>query len=357
MSQTKHFDKLTAAGKIFTDVKVTKVTPHAISFLHSNGIAQVLLKDLEPEIQKIFNYDSDKEVEYLQEKKIRNKVIPLKQIQLKKPVKRRVATKTQRIFKLFGNEPKILPQVDLRKRFIQLGLGSKSQGRRPSCAIFSIVSALEFQNAELIGKAEKLSEEYLTWATMNIIQEKQFRNRKFNLTEDESVRSDNNFDSGFRLPEVVMGLRAFGIPLQSQMPNTFGKNMANISKPSNRIIDSARSRQKTLIHAVPGHDSRIRILNMIHLLNEGWPVVVGLHWPNHNTIKRSPILSKQKPRKDYLHAVTLVGYKCESGDIKDIRFIFKNSWGKQWGINGYGFSKYYYMLSNLNVAIFLEVQR
>jgi len=36
------------------------------------------------------------------------------------------------------------------------------------------------------------------------------------------------------------------------------------------------------------------------------------------------------------HAVTLVGYKSATGRIEDAVFIFKNSYGVDWGQGGYG---------------------
>ncbi|MEI6108231.1 MAG: C1 family peptidase, partial [Opitutae bacterium] len=56
------------------------------------------------------------------------------------------------------------------------------------------------------------------------------------------------------------------------------------------------------------------------------------------------------------HAVTLVGYKSGTGRLEDAVFIFKNSWGADWGQGGYGMVTYGYLSQHLNDAVLLEVQ-
>ena len=68
-------------------------------------------------------------------------------------------------------------------------------------------------------------------------------------------------------------------------------------------------------------------------------------------------LGNQAAAPDRGHAVTLVGYKSDSGRIEDAYFIYKNSWGPTWGQGGYGTVTYRYLSNYLHDAVLLEVQR
>jgi hypothetical protein len=234
--------------------------------------------------------------------------------------------------------------------FYQLGV--KDQGRRPSCSVFAVVSALEYQNAILTGKAEKLSEEYLIWATRRVTQRPVRIDGSDGAGDAEPL---GNEDAGFSLWEVVSALRAYGVPPQEVMPNTLGGSMHLIPDPSEEVVEAARSRRRVYIHLMAARDRASQVSAMTHALNAGVPVVIGVRWPHYRTI-RGGVLSEQKPRADYAHAVTLVGYTCRSGRPEDVSFIFKNSYGARWGQGGYGRVTYRYLEENLLGAVLLEVQ-
>ena len=138
--------------------------------------------------------------------------------------------------------------------------------------------------------------------------------------------------------EVVSALRSYGIPPQSQMPNTFGKGMDAIEPPPESLIEQAKNRRAIHAYEVPGRENRVVLQHIIRLLNDGQPVVIGTRWPPMRTLEAGHFLSEQAALDDYAHAVTLVGYRCETGRLEDARFIFKNSWGVNWGLAGYGFA-------------------
>lgn len=54
--------------------------------------------------------------------------------------------------------------TDLRPRFAEFGLPPRGQGARPTCSIFTTVSAFEFALALVRGRGERLSVEYANWA-------------------------------------------------------------------------------------------------------------------------------------------------------------------------------------------------
>jgi hypothetical protein len=161
-------------------------------------------------------------------------------------------------------------------------------------------------------------------------------------------------DEGFSLAEVVSALRAYGIPLQASMPNTFGRRIEAIENPPPAIVQEARAHQRVFAHQLPGRDRVTRLNNIVLALNNGLPVAVGIAWPATRVV--NGYLSGQKGAPDRGHAVTLVGYKSATGRIEDAYFIFKNSWGATWGQGGYGTVTYGYLNSNLFDAVLLEVQ-
>ena len=356
------FDMLQAGGSVYQHVQVRSVNARTLMISHDGGIASIRLRDLSPELQAAFGYNPDTEAaadSALKQAESRAEQARAKEAQVraeadaKKPSTS--ATQMDRLMQRFGQPPGLLAGVDLRPKLFELGLNVKNQGPRPSCAVFAIVSALEFQNAQISGQPDRFSEEYLIWATCKTL------NRAprvpFNAgasTDTEEAEANEVADEGFALSEVVTALRAYGIPLQSRLPYTFGRSNA-VADPPRDVIEEARSHRRVSVFALPGRDAPTCIANLIHALNEGVPVAIGLHWPPARTL-RSGYLSAQRPLPDGGHAVTVVGYENKTGALADTVFIFKNSWGTHWGTGGFGYATYSYLASNLEDTAVLEVE-
>ena len=334
-------DSLKAGSTTYQQVRIRSVNARTLVILHRGGMASIPLKSLDPEWQARFHYDPAAEVA----------PEPAPVVVAPKPPRPALAAPRSRfdeMLRQFGRPADVRREVDLRPKFLQLELGVKNQGYRPSCAIFAIVSALEYQNAELVGHAEKFSEEYLIWAVCRAT-------RRVGSPALTDAAIDEGSDFGFALGEVVEALRAYGIPLQSSMPNTFGLKISAIEDPPAAIVEEARKHQRVFVHELPGRDNATRINNLVCALNTGVPIAVGLGWPNFRTI-RTGYLSGQKPLADGGHAVTITGYRSATGRIEDAVFMFKNSWGPTWGQGGYGTVTYDYLNKNLYEAVLLEVQ-
>jgi len=302
------------------------------------------LRDLPPEWRERFRYDPAAEAALEQAEAAAPKPKP----KTAAPAAKKRETPFETLLRSLGQPVVLKPEVDLRGSMASLNLSVKDQGRRPSCAIFSIVSALEYQNALLAGRAEKFSEEYLIWAVRRTT-------KRLAPTGVAETEADQAADEGFSLGEVVTALRAYGIPLQSTMPNTFGTKIEAIEDPPEAIVEEARQNQRIGFHALPGRDNATRINNLVIALNSGVPVPVGMAWPHWRSIK-SGFLSAQKPVTGVGHAVTIVGYRCPSGRMEDTQFIFKNSWGIGWGQGGYGIVTFDYLQQHLGDAVLLELQ-
>lgn len=344
-------DELTVGAVTYRQVIVRSLNARTIVITHAGGLASVRLRDLAPEWQARFHFDPTLEAAA----ETTPSATPGAAAQRPAPATakpgapKKAAARFDLLLQQFGRSAEVRPEVDLRAKFLQLELGVKNQGHRPSCAIFAVVSALEFQNAELAGRVEIFSEEYLIWAVRKTVQ----RTPPPGATAGGDAAEDA--DEGFALPEVVEALRAYGIPLQSTMPNTFGSKINAIEEPPAAIVEEARKHQRIFVHRLPGRDPATLINNLVQALNAGVPIPVGLAWPNARTL-RTGYLSAQKPQANSDHAVTIVGYKCPTGRLEDTVFVFKNSWGAQWGQGGYGTVTYGYLSNYLGDAVVLEVQ-
>lgn len=338
-------ESLAVGRTVYRDVVIKTVNARTVMFTHRGGLASVKLRDLAPEWQARFGYDpvaeqaSDAALE---------RAAAERQAQLAAAAAKAKATPPSRsrfeqVLQQFGQPADLRAEVDLRPRFRELELYAKDQGRRPSCAVFAVVGAIEFLNAENTGRAEKFSEEYLIWATRRTLQRPD--------APDAALQGDDA-DTGFALTEVVMALRTYGIPLERSLPNTQGRDLAAVGEPPPAVVAEARARTRGSVHAVPGRDPATQLNNIIHALNAGIPVTIGTGWPRFFNM-RAALLNSQAPA--YSHAVTLVGYRCPTGRIEDTTFIFKNSWGAVWGANGYGYATFGYLAQHLHTAILLEI--
>jgi Papain family cysteine protease len=343
------FESLVVGKNTYRHVKVLSISAHTIMIVHSGGMTSVHLRDLSPEWQARFGYDPAAEPpEFSTPAPVAAPSRPAAAPHSTPIAVRETASRFVYLGKQFGQPAEIKPEVDLRPLFFQLELSPKNQGRRPSCSVFAIVSALEFQNAQLTGHAQKFSEEYLIWATRKITK----RTAPSLANSDDFVRE--NFDEGFSLSEVIEAIHVYGVPLQQSLPNTFGRKMEDIEDPPEAVIDEARSHEKVYAFVLPGHDSATRINNLVQSLNAGIPVTIGIGWPNYRSL-RNGYLGGQVPMKDKAHAVTVVGYKSDTGHIENTYFIFKNSYGVEWGQGGYGTISYKYLTDYLYDAVLLEV--
>ncbi len=334
----EEIERIEAAGQVYLDVTVRQVTPKALIIQHSKGIAQVLFEDMSPELQARFGYDPDKAAAYEWE---------LMQKEMMNLIKHKEAvpevTEDTVIFVVRksvissgfwpGTEPRLEREVDLRPRYRQLGLGLKNQNRRSSCAVFSVVSALEYEYARKFQEGTEFSEEFVIWAV-----------RKY---DDPQA----GFGRGFDLWQVARRVSLLGIPENSLYREAVGGDFS--ADPPAIVFEDASRRKGAVVRAIdPGGEKDSVINQTLHALNAGSPVVIGLRWPNPQTIRHSGLLDKQYPVS--YHAVTLVGYRTESSRKEDIRLIFKNSWGSSWGVGGHGFMTYAYFVENVNAGFTVD---
>lgn len=331
--------------QIYQDVQVKQVTPRAVIIQHRGGISQILLADLPPDAQKQFGYDpqaamAEKERIEREHAAAMERSEEIRESLSQTPESIRKTRGVEALKQAFQRPARIHDEMDLRPRMRELGLFTKSQGRRPSCSVFAVVGALEYQ-AALAGLPTQFSEEYAIWATRQYL-----ANMKGGAY---SVYGEG--DAGFALTQVFNAIGQYGIVPQEAMPNTFGTGMDSISAPSVDLVEQARSAVNLRVLRVDASDPNTTINRLTHCLNRGLPVVVGVAWPHENTLRAAPMISGQTPV--FMHAVTLVGYRSDPGG-ENQRFVFKNSWGPQWGAGGYGWITAEYLKQHLQAAYVLD---
>ena len=350
--------RLVIGTRSYEDVRVSSRDERSVFFRHRGGLGSARLRDLPPEIQTRLGYNAaSAPAETPPEAPPRAAARPsdapapgdssASGSRAAAPAESRL----DELFLAFDRPPELREKQTLQPEFIRLGLVVKNQGRRPSCAVYAVVSALEFQNARLTGSIEKLSEEYLIWATR----------RSLGLTGGASAllrdprSGDFAEDIGFTLPSVIAGLQTYGIPLYDDMRNQPGLAAADVPEPPAEIIERARERRRVFIAPLPGREPDVLIPRIIHALNAELPVPLGLLWPNENSI-HAGVLVAQRPLTGAGHAVTAVGYECPTGKLEDTVFVFKNSYGPRWGQGGYGRVSYGYLAKNILDAYVLDVR-
>lgn len=338
--------ELHVGKEVYYNVRVVQVTALSLVIAHRDGLASVPLADLPPELQKKYGFDPARaaaEAARLQAATDTRKI----QANAAPGDKQPPQLTAQQILQRFGQPPKIFAEVNMQPRFEMLGINAKNQGARPSCAVFALISALEYQNAAKDGPAPDFSEEYLIWATLRVL-------GKIGLTAPKS--QDSNIDIGFALGEVAEAVRAYGLALADDLPYHFTLTDPRVIEPSTAVIERAKKRSPANGYYITGREPPAQIANIVQVLDAGVPVVAGVKWPEQKAYNENVMLDTQPGLENAGHAILLVGYRTKTGKLADLEFLFKNSYGEKWGDHGYGIVTYRYLMKNLQDALFLEVR-
>ncbi len=338
--------ELRVGKEIYYNVRIVRVSPVSVVIAHRDGLGSVPLADLPADLQKKLGYDPARaaaETARLQAATESRRI----QANVTAGDKRAPQLTAQQILQRFGEPPKIYAEVNMQPRFDLLGISAKSQGARPSCAVFALVSALEYQSAAADGPAPEFSEEYLIWATLKVL-------GKIGVAVPKGQEA--NIDIGFALGEVAEAVRAYGLALSGDLPYHFTLADPHVIEPAPEVVERAKKRTPANGYYITGREPAAQIGNIVQVLDAGVPVVAGIRWPEQKAYSDNVILDAQPGLENSGHAILLVGYRTKTGKLADLEFLFKNSYGEKWGDHGYGVVTYRYLLKSLQDALFLEVR-
>lgn len=221
----------------------------------------------------------------------------------------------------------VIPEsIDLRGGFRP----AQSQGSQGSCLAHSLTAIFEYAMKLSTNEELDLSEAFLYYNA-----------REMDTTGDVSVATD----IGSRVRPAIESLAKYGLA-QEVFCRYNEKDYT--TKPSEEAYKDAAKRK--LIKAMNVGMSSTAIKEA---LAEGYPVAVSLSlcnsftsacsggyvpMPTQEEIEALESMSDEEKPRHSRHAMVVVGY---SNELR--RFILRNSWGTDWGDNGYCYVPYEYM--------------
>ena len=219
-----------------------------------------------------------------------------------------------------------LRSIDLRSFFN----GIKSQGSQGSCLAHALTSIFEYFMKRNSKMESDLSEAFLYYNA-----------RQLDTNDDVSV----NLDNGSRFKPAMDSLIKYGIALEKYCP--YNEDVYSV-KPSDAAYEDAAKR---LLRTAKNVNSSVADIKSA--LSDGFPVAVSfsLYDSFFNTTdgyipmptqEEIAAFEKEKDekgeKKNNRHAMVIVGY---SDELR--MFILRNSWGTDWGDNGYCYVPYAYV--------------
>lgn len=215
-------------------------------------------------------------------------------------------------------------KVDLRPQFARWQLESCAQGMRGACGVFAITGVAEFHLAKQGRKAD-LSEMFLMWAA------------------NDATGTDKT--AGFNADYLIAGWDHYGVCREELCP--YVPKNEPIPKPSDKAIQDAATRLpiellviKHWSSGVGARDDHLqRLFEELQNLN---PVSVGLAWPggipDREILDRNMLFVERDEStwNKQGHGTVFVGYDINQKYDGGAAFVFRNSWGPDWGEKGYG---------------------
>lgn len=249
----------------------------------------------------------------------------------------RMAPKTNHVFSKLVFALNTKPDMDLRPTAKQEQLQVKAQGNRNTCSVFAITFCHEFMFATQggLGMGADFSEEYLNYV--------------------KNLANNTKTDGGF-FSLIDKGYQQYGCYMLGLVPYkpVFDPNL----KVDQAYIDVAKKWKRLKADFIKPWDaskgaSQAQIDKACDYLKQNIPVAAGFLWPNSLSFGKVvdlPIMDVP-PNKGGVydgHSVALVGFKKSALFPGGGYFIIRNSWGKDWGDEGYAYMPFDYVLKYCN---------
>jgi len=228
--------------------------------------------------------------------------------------------------------PVTLPaEIDLTPRFAALNLPRRSQGKRPTCSVFTLAHALDYALAVASGTGVPISVEYLNWSARQ--------------------GGDGTDDGGF-FSEIWSGYEAFGWCPETTFP--YLAEFDSKRAPDAELQRAAREARLPLrLEWIKEWDPQTgvtpeQLAQTRAILAGGNPVCGGLRWPR-DPIWTGDVLQVCPPEAVFDgHSVLLVGYITDPALPGGGAFRIRNS-----NQPATGFLPYAYVSAYLNDAAWI----
>lgn len=200
-------------------------------------------------------------------------------------------------------------ETDLRPLMEEWHLGPRSQGKRPTCSVFTFTGGLEFALGKARKKGARLSVDYVNWAA----------------NQERKQPRDGGFFS-----DMWKGFARHGVCAEDEMP--YGRKFEVERKPDEKATASAR---ETTALGLSDHWlkkwnpetglSDGEFASIKQTLNSGWPVCGGFRWPKRAAWKDG-VLQHCGPDEVFDgHSVLLVGYRDDPAQPGGGVFLIRDS--------------------------------
>jgi len=242
-----------------------------------------------------------------------------------------------------GQQPAPLPgKIDLVPKFKKFALAPEAQGDRDVCSLFAVTSLADFESSRgASADYQRLSPEFLIWAARQATGHKGEQAMFF---------------------EAVHGLNVFGICTEEHLAYTDQANTDGKRQPPKAALADAKERaQRWIVHWIKRWDLKqpltaAQLRAIKETLAAGHPVACGLRWPKK--LEGYQLLAVPPAGEVFDgHSIAFVGYQDEPTKPGGGTFRFRNSWGPQWGQDGYGLMSFAYARAYGNDAVWLELGR
>jgi C1A family cysteine protease len=166
--------------------------------------------------------------------------------------------------------------------------------------------------------------------------------RLFIYYNEREMEGTVNLDNGANIRDGIKSINSQGICHESMWPYTISQ--FNV-KPNPECYQDGLLHKSIRYHKVRQHSQQIRAA-----LNQGYPIIFGISIYESfesETVTETGHITMPKEDEKLLggHAILLVGY-----DDTSKYWIFRNSWGNQWGDEGYGYLPFKYLAPKSNLA-------
>ena len=226
-----------------------------------------------------------------------------------------VASVTAALGAALSNYP---ASFSLRPAYMKFGIDVRNQGRRGSCLIFGTLDPLEFY-LSLHGKTTHLSERFSMWAA-------------------NEFRGKTAKSSDYTVADVIGSIKEYGyVTLDADNRRKY-RDSGGVGSPDKEAIAAAATNRDIIVQyfGAASGISAADIQAMCSALMASNPVTLCMNWADPISFSSSKIIKPWKVDKGG-HAVVAVGFVVDKHKPGGGMFEIRNSWGDNWGKDGYAF--------------------